>query len=75
MLHNRLVGIFQCYHWITYNEKQRILDFQSGSSEEGRRMLIYTMKDEDVAAVSSLTTSQILRQTDSLNRYDRKPLS
>jgi transposase InsO family protein len=72
-LPNRHNGKIPRRHWITDDEKQRILDFQAEHSEEGYRVLTYMMMDEGIVAVSPATVYCVLRQADRLNRWDRKP--
>ena len=66
-------GIQIYRHWITDEEKERILAYQAQHPEVGYRVLTYMMMDEDIAVVSPTSTYRVLSKADRLNRWDRKP--
>lgn len=58
-------------HWITAEERQRIIDFQQQFPIEGYRRLTFMMLDRDVVAVSPTTTWRVLTQAGLLARWNK----
>lgn len=58
-------------HWLTDEEKQRIIDYYGEHPESGYRRLTYMMIDDDVAAVSPTSVYRVLKAESLLNRYPR----
>jgi len=49
-------------HWLTEDEKQAILDYESEHPTEGYRRLTFMMLDDDVAAAAPATVYRILKR-------------
>jgi transposase InsO family protein len=60
-------------HWITAEERERILAYHAQHSLEGYRRLTFMMLDDDVVAVSPTTTWRVLSAAGVLDRWKRKP--
>lgn len=60
-------------HWITKEERQKILAFWEKNSLAGYRRLAFMMIDRDVVAVSPSTVYRVLSKADLLSRWNRKP--
>jgi transposase InsO family protein len=60
-------------HWISDDERQRILDFHDRFPLEGYRRLTFMMLDRDVVAVSPATTYRVLKRAGLLDRWNGKP--
>lgn len=58
-------------HWITDDERQRIIDFQQKFPLEGYRRLTFMMLDHDVVAVSPTTTWRVLSRAGLLVRWNK----
>ena len=69
---NRHNGQIPRRHWITDDEKKKVLDYQALHPDEGYRMLTYMMMDDEVVAVSPSTTYRVLSAADRLSKWDRK---
>lgn len=60
-------------HWITAEERRRIIDFQQQFPLEGYRRLTFMMLDRDVVAVSPTTTWRVLTRAGLLARWNKGP--
>ncbi len=60
-------------HWITPEERRRIIDFQQQFPLEGYRRLTFMMLDRDVVAVSPTTTWRVLTRAGLLARWNKGP--
>lgn len=59
--------------WLTWAEKQAIIDFYVKHPLQGYRRLTYMMMDEDVVAVSPSSVYRVLKQAGLLNKWNGKP--
>lgn len=60
-------------HWITAEERAKIIDFHGKHPLDGYRRLTFMMLDQDVVAVSPTTTWRVLSAAGLLDRWNRKP--
>ena len=60
-------------HWVTDEERARILDFHAQHPLDGYRRITFMMLDQDVVAVSPTTTWRVLSAAGVLDRWNRKP--
>ena len=60
-------------HWLTEDERQRIIAFQQQYPLEGYRRLTFMMLDGDIVAVSPTTTWRVLSQAGLLARWNKRP--
>jgi transposase InsO family protein len=60
-------------HWITDDERTRILEFHASFPLEGYRRLTYMMLDRNVVAVSPATTWRVLRKAGVIDRFKVSP--
>ena len=60
-------------HWVTGEERARILDFHAKHPLDGYRRITFMMLDQDVVAVSPTTTWRVLSAAGVLDRWNRKP--
>jgi transposase InsO family protein len=60
-------------HWITDEERQKILDFFDDNPLEGYRRLAFMMIDRDVVSVSPATVYRVLAQGGRLDRWNKRP--
>lgn len=58
-------------HWITEDERQRIIDFHKRFPLEGYRRLTFMMLDRDEVAVSPTTTWRVLTRAGLLTRWNK----
>ena len=59
-------------HWITDEEKHKILAFFDDNPLEGYRRLAFMMLDRDVVAVSPATVYRVLAQGSRLDRWHKR---
>lgn len=69
---NRHNGQTPRKHWITDDEKEKILAYQAQHPEEGYRVLTYMMMDDEVVAVSPSTTYRVLSAAGRLQKWGTK---
>ena len=60
-------------HWLTDDERGRIIAFQQQFPLEGYRRLTFMMLDRDVVAVSPTTTWRVLTAAGLLARWNKGP--
>ena len=60
-------------HWLTDDERRRIIEFQQQFPMEGYRRLTFMMLDRDVVAVSPTTTWRVLTAAGLLARWNKGP--
>ena len=60
-------------HWITDEERQKILAFFDDNPLEGYRRLAFMMIDRDVVYVSPATVYRVLAQGGRLDRWNKRP--
>lgn len=60
-------------HWITDQERQAILDFETKNPVEGYRRLTFMMLDADIVAVAPSTVYRVLLAAGRLERWKPKP--
>ena len=60
-------------HWLSDEEKRRIITFNYDHPLEGYRRLTYMMLDQDVVACSSTSVWRVLHQAGLLARVNSKP--
>ena len=58
--------------WLTYWEKQAIIDYYLDHPLEGYRRLTYMMMDDDIVAVSASSVYRVLKSANLLDRWNRK---
>ena len=60
-------------HWVTPEERAKIIEFHGQHPLNGYRRLTFMMLDRDVVAVSPTTTWRVLSAAGLLDRWNRKP--
>ena len=60
-------------HWLTADEKVKILDFHSEFPLEGYRRQAFMMIDRDVVAASPSSVYRVLKNAGLMDRFARKP--
>lgn len=60
-------------HWVTDQERHKIIDYFDQNSLEGYRRLTFMMLDNDVVFVSPATTYRVLSQAGRLDRWHKRP--
>ena len=60
-------------HWLTPDERTRILQYHAQHPLEGYRRLTYMMLDADMVAVSPASVYRVLKQAGVLDRWTRTP--
>jgi transposase InsO family protein len=60
-------------HWVTSQERQKIIDYFDQNPLEGYRRLTFMMLDHDVVFVSPATTYRVLSQAGRLDRWTKRP--
>ncbi len=60
-------------HWITADERQKILAFFDDNPLEGYRRLAFMMIDRDLVFVSPATVYRVLAQGGRLDRWNKRP--
>ena len=60
-------------HWLTDDEKRKIIVFASANPLEGYRHLTFLMLDRDVVAASPTSVWRVLHQAGLLQKFNRKP--
>lgn len=60
-------------HWLTCDEKRRIIDFAVANPLEGYRRLTFMMRDRDIVACSPTSVWRVLHDAGLLAKVNGKP--
>ena len=60
-------------YWLEKWEKQAIIDFYGEHPGEGYRRVTYMMMDENIVAVSPSSVYRVLKESDTMRKWNRKP--
>jgi len=60
-------------HWVTEEERRKIIAFFDAKPLEGYRRLTFMMLDQDVVFVSAASTYRVLSQAGRLDRWTKRP--